>query len=130
MALGLVARLPFADRKAKVIIFSMYDSVLRMIAVVLRAERILCVFPDGDAAAKAAAIDACEAGAKMLVCLTEHIPSHDVMEMHVAAAAALSTSRLQMRKQLSLSCIIVRQLQTGRLVATDARACKSRFATR
>jgi succinyl-CoA synthetase alpha subunit len=35
--------------------------------------------------AKAAAIDACEAGAKLLVCLTEHIPSHDVMEMHVAA---------------------------------------------
>ncbi len=36
--------------------------------------------------AKSAAIDACEAGAKMLVCLTEHIPSHDVMEMHAAAA--------------------------------------------
>ncbi|MCB1527633.1 MAG: succinate--CoA ligase subunit alpha [Hyphomicrobiaceae bacterium] len=35
--------------------------------------------------AKDAAIDACEAGAKLLVCLTEHIPSHDVMEMHVAA---------------------------------------------
>ncbi len=35
--------------------------------------------------AKAAAIDACEAGAKLLVCLTEHIPAHDVMEMHVAA---------------------------------------------
>ncbi|MGD9785491.1 MAG: CoA-binding protein [Hyphomicrobiaceae bacterium] len=35
--------------------------------------------------AKEAAIDACEAGAKLLVCLTEHIPSHDVMEMHVAA---------------------------------------------
>ncbi len=39
------------------------------------------------AMAKDAAIDACEAGAKMLVCLTEHIPAHDVMEMHVAAAA-------------------------------------------
>ncbi len=37
--------------------------------------------------AKAAAIDACEAGAKLLVCLTEHIPAHDVMEMHVAANA-------------------------------------------
>ena len=37
--------------------------------------------------AKAAAIDACEAGAKLLVCLTEHIPAHDVMEMHVAAKA-------------------------------------------
>ncbi len=37
--------------------------------------------------AKEAAIDACEAGAKMLVCLTEHIPAHDVMEMHVAAGA-------------------------------------------
>ena len=37
--------------------------------------------------AKDAAIDACEAGAKLLVCLTEHIPAHDVMEMHVAAAA-------------------------------------------
>lgn len=35
--------------------------------------------------AKDAAIDACEAGARLLVCLTEHIPSHDVMEMHVAA---------------------------------------------
>jgi succinyl-CoA synthetase alpha subunit len=38
-------------------------------------------------AAKAAAIDACEAGARMLVCLTEHIPAHDVMEMHAAARA-------------------------------------------
>ncbi len=38
-------------------------------------------------AAKAAAIDACEAGAKLLVCLTEHIPAHDVMEMHAAARA-------------------------------------------
>ncbi|AWJ94640.1 succinate--CoA ligase subunit alpha (plasmid) [Azospirillum baldaniorum] len=38
------------------------------------------------AAAKAAAIDAIEAGAKTVVCLTEHIPSHDVMEMHAAAA--------------------------------------------
>lgn len=37
--------------------------------------------------AKVAAIDACEAGAKLLVCLTEHIPAHDVMEMHVAARA-------------------------------------------
>lgn len=37
--------------------------------------------------AKEAAIDACEAGAKLLVCLTEHIPSHDVMEIHVAARA-------------------------------------------
>ncbi|MCH9807768.1 MAG: succinate--CoA ligase subunit alpha [Alphaproteobacteria bacterium] len=36
--------------------------------------------------AKTAAIDACEAGARLLVCLTEHIPSHDVMEMHVAAS--------------------------------------------
>lgn len=36
-------------------------------------------------AAKAACIDACEAGAKLLVCLTEHIPAHDVMEMHHAA---------------------------------------------
>lgn len=36
-------------------------------------------------AAKAAAIDACEAGAKLLVCLTEHIPAHDVMEIHAAA---------------------------------------------
>jgi len=39
-------------------------------------------------AAKAAAIDACEAGAKLLICLTEHIPAHDVMEMHAAAAAS------------------------------------------
>jgi succinyl-CoA synthetase alpha subunit len=36
-------------------------------------------------AARAAAIDACEAGAGLLVCLTEHIPAHDVMEMHAAA---------------------------------------------
>ncbi|MEL6219492.1 MAG: CoA-binding protein [Pseudomonadota bacterium] len=39
-------------------------------------------------AAKAAAIDACAAGAKLLVCLTEHIPAQDVMEMHAAAAAS------------------------------------------
>jgi succinyl-CoA synthetase alpha subunit len=39
-------------------------------------------------AAKAATIDACEAGAKLLVCLTEHIPVHDVMEMHAAARAS------------------------------------------
>ncbi len=39
-------------------------------------------------AAKAAAIDACEAGAELLICLTEHIPAHDVMEMHAAAAAS------------------------------------------
>lgn len=45
---------------------------------------IACMFIP-PMAAKAAATDACEAGAKLLVCLTEHIPSHDVMEMHVAA---------------------------------------------
>ncbi len=39
-------------------------------------------------AAKAAAIDACEAGAKLLICLTEHIPAHDVMQMHAAARAS------------------------------------------
>lgn len=39
-------------------------------------------------AAKAACIDACEAGAKQIVCLTEHIPLHDVMEMHAAARAS------------------------------------------
>jgi succinyl-CoA synthetase alpha subunit len=39
-------------------------------------------------AAKAAALDACEAGAGMIVCLTEHIPAHDVMEMHAAARAS------------------------------------------
>ncbi|WP_026379234.1 succinate--CoA ligase subunit alpha [Afifella pfennigii] len=38
--------------------------------------------------ARAAAIDACEAGARLIVCLTEHIPSHDVMEMHAAAKAS------------------------------------------
>ena len=37
--------------------------------------------------ARDAAVDACEAGAKLLVCLTEHIPAHDVMEMHAAARA-------------------------------------------
>jgi len=40
------------------------------------------------AMAKAAAIDACEAGAQLLICLTEHIPAHDVMEMHAAAKAS------------------------------------------
>lgn len=39
-------------------------------------------------AAKAAAVDACEAGAQLIVCLTEHIPAHDVMEMHAAARAS------------------------------------------
>lgn len=38
--------------------------------------------------AKDAAVDACETGAKVLVCLTEHIPLHDVMEMHAAAKAS------------------------------------------
>ncbi|MBZ8131973.1 CoA-binding protein [Afifella sp. IM 167] len=38
--------------------------------------------------ARAAAIDACEAGAKLVICLTEHIPAHDVMEMHAAAKAS------------------------------------------
>jgi succinyl-CoA synthetase alpha subunit len=35
--------------------------------------------------AKDAAIDAIEAGVKLLVCLTEHIPAQDVMTMHLAA---------------------------------------------
>ena len=43
-------------------------------------------------AAKVAAIDACEAGAKLVVCLTEHIPAHDVMEM--LAAAKQNNSRI------------------------------------
>jgi succinyl-CoA synthetase alpha subunit len=42
--------------------------------------------------ARDAAIDACEAGAAMIVCLTEHIPAQDVMEMH--AAASLSGTRI------------------------------------
>jgi succinyl-CoA synthetase alpha subunit len=37
-------------------------------------------------AALQAALDAIDAGAKALVVLTEHIPSHDVMEMHAWAA--------------------------------------------
>ena len=37
--------------------------------------------------AKSAAIDACDAGVKLLVCLTEHIPAQDVMEIHAAAKA-------------------------------------------
>ena len=41
-------------------------------------------------AAKDAAIDACEAGAKLIVCLSEHIPAQDVMEM-IAAANACGT---------------------------------------
>lgn len=39
------------------------------------------------AGAKAAAIDAIEAGAKMLVCLTEHIPIQDVLEIMAVARA-------------------------------------------
>ena len=35
--------------------------------------------------AKDAAIDACEAGSKTVICLAEHIPAHDVMEMLAAA---------------------------------------------
>jgi succinyl-CoA synthetase alpha subunit len=36
--------------------------------------------------AKEAALDACRAGARLLVILTEHIPLHDVMAIHAAAA--------------------------------------------
>ena len=36
--------------------------------------------------AKDAAVSACEAGVKLLVVLTEHIPAQDVMAMHAAAA--------------------------------------------
>ena len=39
------------------------------------------------AGAKAAAVDAIESGAKMLVCLTEHIPIQDVLEIMAAARA-------------------------------------------
>ena len=38
------------------------------------------------AAARAAALDAIGAGVKMLVILTEHIPLHDIMAIHAAAA--------------------------------------------
>lgn len=37
------------------------------------------------AAAQQAAIDAVEAGVKVLIILTEHIPAHDVMRIHAAA---------------------------------------------
>lgn len=37
-------------------------------------------------AALEAALDAIDAGARMLVILTEHIPSHDIMQMHAWAA--------------------------------------------
>jgi succinyl-CoA synthetase alpha subunit len=37
------------------------------------------------AAAKTAALDAIEAGVKLLVVLTEHIPAHDVMAVHASA---------------------------------------------
>lgn len=40
------------------------------------------------AMAKDAALDAIAAGARLIVCLTEHIPAHDVMAMHAAAASA------------------------------------------
>ncbi len=36
-------------------------------------------------AAKAAVADAVEAGARLIICLAEHIPAHDVMEMHAIA---------------------------------------------
>lgn len=39
------------------------------------------------AGAKAATVDAVEAGVKKVVCLAEHIPSHDVMHMLAAARA-------------------------------------------
>ncbi len=39
-------------------------------------------------AAKAAAIDAAEAGAKVIVCLSEHVPLHDSLEMLAAAKAS------------------------------------------
>lgn len=35
--------------------------------------------------AKDAVIDACEAGSKLIICLAEHIPTHDVMEMIAVA---------------------------------------------
>ena len=38
-------------------------------------------------AAKSAILDACEAGIKMIICLTEHIPLHDVMEALAVARA-------------------------------------------
>ena len=38
--------------------------------------------------AKDATIDGCEAGARLIVCLAEHIPAQDVMEMHAAAKAS------------------------------------------
>lgn len=38
--------------------------------------------------AKQATIDVCEAGGKLIICLAEHIPAHDVMEMHAAARAS------------------------------------------
>jgi succinyl-CoA synthetase alpha subunit len=40
------------------------------------------------AMAREAALDACRAGAKLLVILTEHIPARDVMAIHAAAAPA------------------------------------------
>ena len=38
-------------------------------------------------AVKSAVLDACEAGIKMIICLAEHIPLHDVMESMAAARA-------------------------------------------
>ena len=39
-------------------------------------------------AAEKATIEACEAGARLVICLAEHIPAHDVMRMHAAARAS------------------------------------------
>lgn len=45
---------------------------------------LMFVPPSG---AKDAMCDACEAGCRLAICLTEHIPLQDVMEMHAAARA-------------------------------------------
>lgn len=59
-----------------------YDSAAQAAAEHRIDATVLFVPPNG---AKAATLDAVEAGIGKVVCLAEHIPSHDVMEMLAAA---------------------------------------------
>ncbi len=47
---------------------------------------------------KAAALDAIEAGAKMILCLTEHVPVHDIMYMMAAAKKPAPRSLAPIRR--------------------------------
>ena len=79
--------------------------------------------------AKEAALDACRAGAKLLVILTEHIPAHDVMAIHAAAARrarALSDPTppawSHRAKPLSASCPGTTPASSSRATSASSRA--------